>query len=178
LYPWDGKNIYFMGFMATGKSKVGKELSKLLGWSFADTDSLIEEIAGKSVSRIFGEDGEPHFRQLEKQVIKEVASQKQMVIALGGGAVVNEENWQLLSQSGLTICLNASIDLLCKRIAEKDHRPLMANASPAELKQRVETLLAKRAPFYQKAQYCFVSLEEVTAKELAIHIFTKLRDEP
>jgi len=178
MYPWDGRNIYFMGFMATGKSRVGRELARLLGWPFTDTDSLIEQRAGKSISRIFADEGEPRFRQLESEVIREIADRKQWVVALGGGAVMNDGNWQVISQSGLTICLNASVDVLCKRIAEKDHRPLMANASAEELRQRIISMLERRSPFYQKAQYHFESREEVPAKDLAQQIFIYLRDEP
>ncbi len=164
--------------MATGKSKVGRELARLLGWSFTDTDSLVEQQAGKSISRIFTDEGEPRFRQLESQVIQDIADRKQWVIALGGGAIMNDGNWQLISQSGITICLNASVDVLCKRIAEKNHRPLMANASAEEQRQRILSLLEKRSPYYQKAQFHFESREEVAAKDLAQQIFLFLRDEP
>jgi len=167
-----------MGFMATGKSKVGRELARLLGWPFTDTDSLIEQQACKSINRIFADEGESHFRRLENQVIREIAGRKQWVIALGGGAIMNDGNWQLISQSGITICLNASVDVLCKRIAEKDHRPLMANASAEEQRQRIISMLEKRSPYYQKAQYHFESREEVAAKDLAQQIFFYLRDEP
>ena len=178
MYLWDGRNIYFMGFMATGKSKVGRELARLLGWSFTDTDSLVEQQAGKSISRIFADEGEPQFRQLESKVIQDIAGRKQWVIALGGGAIMNDGNWQLISQSGITICLNASVDVLCRRIAEKDHRPLMANASAEEQRQRILSLMEKRSPYYEKAQYHFESREDVAAKDLAQQIFLFLRDEP
>jgi len=126
MYPWDGKNIYFMGFMATGKSNVGRELSRLLGWPFYDTDTLIEQRAGKSISDIFDTEGEEFFRKLERQVVYEVAQTREQVIALGGGAILDDRNWNIISESGVTICLTASVDLLYKRISKKSHRPLVA----------------------------------------------------
>ena len=166
-----------MGFMATGKSRVGEELAKLLGWHFVDTDDLIEQEVGKSITRIFAEDGEAAFRQIEKRVVARLAQSSQNVVALGGGAVMDDENWKNITSSGVTICLTASVDLLYERISKKSHRPLMAGHQHEELRQRIESLLAQRLPFYSRAQYKFESRQEVPAEKLAEHIFLTLRDE-
>lgn len=177
MYPWDGKNVYFIGFMATGKSRVGEQFARLLGRPFVDTDSLIEKQAGVSISLIFSQHGETYFRQLEKKVVDYISHKNNHVVALGGGAVIDEENWQKISNSGLVICLTASPNLLYDRIAKKSHRPLMANTSPAELLAKIKSLLAQREPHYAKAQYCFESSSALSPKQLAVKIYEKLVDE-
>ena len=108
-------NIYLLGFMATGKSKVGRIIAERLGWKFIDTDDEIEAMAGRTISNIFSTEGETYFRKLEKQVINRISELKTCVIALGGGAVVDEENWQKISQNGLTIRIQASPDVVLAR---------------------------------------------------------------
>ncbi len=177
MYPWDGKNIYFMGFMGTGKSRVAKALAQLLGWPFQDTDNLIVAAAGLSIEDIFAIHGEAHFRKLEDEVISKIANLKHHVFALGGGAVLREHNWQLLQKSGLTICLYADKEVLYKRLLRKHHRPLLKGLTPPEVKKRIDELLQQRQPYYDRAQYHFQSFEEVRAEELAKKIFHHLLDE-
>ncbi len=177
MYPWDGKNVYFIGFMATGKSRVGQEFARLLGRPFVDSDALIEESAGMSISDIFATKGEPAFRQLEIKAVGEISEKKNQVVALGGGAVIDEKNWQKISDSGLIICLTASADLLYDRISRKSHRPLMANSSPEELLAKIKSLLAQREAHYVKAQYCFKSSSALSPKQLALKIYEKLLDD-
>jgi len=177
MYPWDGKNIYFLGFMGTGKSHVGKALAKLLGWPFEDTDHLIEKKAGLRIEQIFAVKGEPHFRALEDQVIEEIAEKRHWIFSLGGGAVVREQNWQLIEKTGLTICLHADREVLYQRLARKSHRPLIKGLAPDAMRQRINSLLAERQPYYDRAQYTFESSEKIRAEELAEQIFTQLRDD-
>jgi len=177
MYPWDGKNVYFIGFMATGKSRVGREFARLLGRPFIDSDALIEESVGMSISDIFTMEGESAFRQLEIKAVEEISEKKNQVVALGGGAVINEINWQKISGSGLTICLTASADLLYDRISRKSHRPLMANSSPAELLTKIKSLLAQREPYYTRADYCFKSSSALSPGKLAAKIYEQLLDE-
>ena len=95
-----GSNIILAGFMGTGKTAVGKMLAEKLHRSFVDMDALIEEQAGKSITRIFAEHGEPHFRAIETELVKKLSQQKEQVIAAGGGIVLNPENIRNFSQSG------------------------------------------------------------------------------
>ncbi|NIA31597.1 MAG: shikimate kinase [Actinobacteria bacterium] len=176
MYPWDGKNVYFIGFMATGKSRVGQEFARLLGRSFVDSDALVEERAGMSISDIFARNGESAFRRLERETVKEIAEKKNQVVALGGGAVIDEKNWRKIIDSGLTICLTASADLLYDRISRKSHRPLMAGSSPAELWTKIKSLLAQREPYYARADYCFASSSALSPKKLAVKIYEQLLD--
>ncbi|MBN2357379.1 shikimate kinase, partial [candidate division KSB1 bacterium] len=176
-YPWDGKNIYFMGFMGTGKSRVARAFARLLGWPYQDTDAIIVEKAGLSVEDIFALHGEAYFRELEDEVVSDISKKKHHVFALGGGAVVREHNWNLIENSGLTICLYAEKKVLVQRLHRKHHRPLLKNLTLEEIQRRVDELLSQRQPYYDRAQYHFQSLEEVRADQLAVKIFNQLMDE-
>lgn len=174
MQPWDNRNIYFIGFMATGKSRIGQEFAALLSWPFLDTDAMIEQRAGKLISDIFRDQGEAHFRALERQIIKEVSRRKNQVIALGGGAVLDRENWKDITETGLTICLTAPEEVIYKRIYRKSTRPLMNHESPDELRAKIKAKLAERKPYYQQAQYTFATLEKYSPRECALKIFEKM----
>jgi shikimate kinase len=167
----DGRNIFLLGFMATGKSRVGAELAELLQWDAIDTDEMIEKSTGKSISEIFTFYGEAGFREIEKKIVTEVCEKKNCVISLGGGAVLDPENWRAITNSGITICLTASEDVLFERISQKSNRPLMAAESHEEMRTRMNRLLQKRLPYYSRADVTFQSKEEVTAEELALQIY-------
>ncbi len=174
MLPWSGKNIYFLGFMASGKSRIGREFAALLGWPFFDTDALIEKKAGKRISKIFADEGEVAFRALETEVIRELALKKNNVIALGGGAVLRDENWQIISASGITICLTAPVETLADRIARNRRRPLMANLSPQERIAKIKKMLAERQPFYDRAQFTFSGSNHRSSSQFVQHIFNTL----
>jgi shikimate kinase len=174
MLPWSGKNIYFLGFMASGKSRIGKAFAHMLGWPFLDTDELIEQRSGKKISQIFADDGEVVFRQIETAVIKDVSELKNNVIALGGGAVVRDENWRYLDESGVTICLNAPVHVLADRIGRNDERPLMANLSHNERVQKIRDMLRVRQPFYARARFQFESSDDLSIQEFVNHIFETL----
>ena len=177
MYPWDGKNVYFMGFMGTGKSRVGSEFARILGWSHFDTDDLIEQKAQKTITEIFNQDGEDVFRQIESDIINQMAERKHTVVSLGGGAVVSEQNWNVITASGVTICLYATPDLICKRVSQKNHRPLVKDYTKEELLHRIKSLLEQRSGRYSMADYSFESKHEVPANQLANNIFEQLRDD-
>lgn len=174
MLPWSGKNIYFLGFMASGKSRIGRELAALLGWPFHDTDALIEAKAGKRISQIFEEEGEQYFRDIESAVIKQVAEMKNNVIALGGGAVLRHENWRCISESGITICLEAPVKILSDRIARNQHRPLLADLSNKERIEKIADMLAIRQPFYDRAQFVFKSSNNRSTGQFVQNIFDTL----
>lgn len=151
------KNIVLTGFMGTGKSSVGRWLARELNVKFVDTDDLIEKAAGMSINEIFAESGEAYFRRLESKVINEVSSKTDMVIATGGGAIVNPLNLDALRRNGVIICLTASIDAIISRIGDRDERPLIAKGDKREA---ISNLLRIREPFYKKADF----IVDTTAK--------------
>lgn len=177
MYPWDGKNIYFTGFMGTGKSAVARHFARLLGRSFFDTDALIEIEAQMTISEIFTRQGESKFREMEKQKVQRLAREKEIVVALGGGAIMDSDNWRELQKSGLTVCLFAKLDVLYERLGRKKDRPLMAGYSADALRQHIAALLAERQPFYDLATYQFESLPDKTPQQTAEEIYIALRDE-
>lgn len=172
--PWHGKNVYFLGFMGVGKSRVGGAFARLLGWPFHDTDDLIVARAGISIPEIFAQKGEEGFRRIETEVIREVAGWKNNVIALGGGAVLRAENWELINSSGITVLLTAPIEVLSERIGRNQHRPLLANLSEEERRRKIADLLTQRRPFYSRAQFTFESQNTRNISAFARQIFSKM----
>lgn len=144
------KNIILTGFMGTGKSSVGRHLAEGLGLGFVDTDDLIEGRAGLTVSEIFERFGEGRFRALEKEVIQGISTQCGLVIATGGGAILDGENLSNLKRCGVVICLTASPDTILSRIGEGDERPLLVGG---DIRERISGLLKLREPFYMKADF-------------------------
>ncbi len=141
-----GDNIILTGFMGTGKSTVGPLLAAATGRTFVDTDSLIAARAGKSVAAIFAEDGEPGFRAWERGVAGELSQQDNLVVATGGGMLLDEDNRRLLEASGRVICLTAPVEAIVARLTDDPAaRPLLTGDDPA---RQVAALLATRAPLY------------------------------
>ena len=138
-------NIVLMGFMGTGKTSVGKKLAAALNLQFVDMDQIIEERAGKPITRIFAEEGEPHFRSLERALVVELAAQGGQVIACGGGVVLNPDNIHDYSKTGLVVCLTATPELIFQRTARATHRPLLEQEDRL---QRIKDLLEKRRALY------------------------------
>ncbi len=145
------KNIYLMGFMGCGKSLIGELLAQKLDWHFVDTDALIVEDAGMSINDIFAEKGESEFRRLEKECVKRVSLGKKQVISLGGGAVIDPENWQAISQSGITIAISFPSEIIAERLADVDDRPLINDSDDEERLQRINKLMVQREKHYKKA---------------------------
>ena len=140
-----GKNVVLMGFMGTGKSTVGKMLAARLGLRFTDMDTLIEKKAGKPIPEIFAEDGEPHFRNMERALTQELSRQSGWVIACGGGVVLNPENIHDYRGSGLVVCLTATPEVIFKRTAKARNRPLLEEENRMK---RILDLLEKRKELY------------------------------
>ncbi|MFC1646326.1 shikimate kinase [Candidatus Omnitrophota bacterium] len=144
------KNIYLVGFMATGKTSVGRALAKKLNKDFFDLDDLIEQRENMRIVDIFNDKGEPYFRRIESQIIKEVSGKSDLVIGCGGGAIVNEENLATLKEGGIVICLKAKIDTILDRSKGTEQRPLLNVEDP---KNRIRELLDKREPFYNQSDH-------------------------
>jgi len=167
-------NIILTGFSGTGKSLVGKEVARRLNWDFIDTDEEIVKQADKPISDIFQQDGEPKFRELERHMIEKACQQKQSVIAIGGGAIVDPQNYELLAQSGLIICLEAKPETIYQRLfqestygPEPEVRPLLLDNNRLE---RIRKLKASRQPYYAKVDWTIhtdrLSLSQVAEEVL------------
>jgi len=163
------KNIILTGFMGTGKTSAGRGLARELNLKFIDTDDLIEKEAGICIKEIFTKFGEEYFRRLESKIIHEVSSDENMIIATGGGAVVNPENLLALKKNGVLICLTASLDVIISRVGSGDERPLI---SEGDMKDTISSLLNAREPFYKKADFIVdtstKSIKEVVKEILKI----------
>ncbi len=155
-------NIVLIGYRGTGKTFVGKALAKKFGRNFTDTDDLIIERAGKSIPRIFEEDGEEEFRKMEKGIVKEVSAKDNLVIACGGGVPVDEENVVNLKKKGVIILLEASPERIYKRIKNDKNRPAL---TVKPLAGEITYLLKKRKPFYEKAADCRIDSGHNTIQE-------------
>lgn len=140
-------NIILVGFMGTGKTTVGKLLAQQLKKRFVDMDAILEDRAGKSISQIFSEDGEPHFRSLERALVQELAAQTGLVVAAGGGIVLNPDNISDFSRTGKVICLLASEQEITRRVSSSNSRPLLENDDKF---QRIKSLMEQRQPLYEK----------------------------
>ena len=168
-------NIVLTGMMATGKSSIGARLAYMLGMEFVDTDELIERKAGKSIRRIFAEEGETAFREIEKQIVKEMSRLNNRVIATGGGVVKDPENMEELEKNAVIICLKASPETICERTSGSDARPLL---NVKEKTIEVERIIRERAEMYARCDLSFDTTGRC-AEEMAEEIsgsIQKLRD--
>jgi 3-dehydroquinate synthase len=163
--------IVLTGFMGTGKTSVGKELSKKLGYQFIDTDVLIEARECKPVSLIFKEKGEDYFRKIEQTVVKEVSLVNNIVIATGGGVIKNRNNVEKLGSRGIIIWLKADPNIILKRVMlEGGKRPLLEVEEPLN---EINKLLAERTPLYMQADVS-VDTNYITPEETAEEILELL----
>jgi len=138
-------NIILTGFMGTGKSAVGRAVARRLGRPFVDMDEVIVAREGRSIPEIFASSGEPYFRRLEAALCRELAGQRGLVIATGGGTLIPRGNREALGRTGQLICLTATADEVLGRLEGVEDRPLLA---ASDRRARVEALLAERMPAY------------------------------
>ncbi len=140
-------NIFLVGPMGAGKSTVGRQLAKTLGRKFYDSDKEIEKRTGVSISWIFEMEGEEGFRQREHKILDELTKLNNIVLATGGGAVLDGENRRMLQSRGYVVYLSASIEQLMRRTSKDKKRPLLQTADP---KQKIIELVAEREPLYKE----------------------------
>ncbi len=143
--------LFLVGFMASGKSTVGRALAGEIGWPFVDIDSEIEQAQGRTIAQLFNERGEKVFRDLETETIRAYVSRIRCgapsVVALGGGAFVQPQNWDLISESGVTLWLDCPFETLCSRLELDTARPLANDRS------NLAQLFENRRKFYGRADY-------------------------
>ena len=145
--------IYLVGYMCSGKSKVGLALSKAMRFKYFDTDLGIEEEAGKSIRKIFIEHGEEYFRMLETKILYKTSFLNKVVIATGGGLPCYHDNMTWMNEKGITVYLEAKEGLLFHRLASsRQERPLIDNLNDVELMERISRDLIQRSPVYQLAK--------------------------
>ena len=162
------RNIVLIGFMGTGKSTVGKRLAQSLAWDFVDTDCEIGEVTSMSVTDIFRRHGETRFRSEERIVVARLSQQEQIVIATGGGTVLNPHNWDVLAKNGIIICLHASLDVILSRIGHKNDRPLLKGP-----KEEIEKLWSERQVSYARADFT-VDTSQKNIDEVVSEILVRL----
>jgi shikimate kinase len=165
------QNIILVGFMASGKSHVGRVLSQQVDWPLIDADEEIVKQQGMSIQSIFEKDGEAAFREVERSIIATLCSGEGTVIAAGGGAFLDSDNRRLMLASGTVFCLSAKAETIYSRIRKDTGpgvaiRPLLAGDNPRE---RIKTLLAQRAEAYSQAHY-IVQTDSLTPEQVAERI--------
>ncbi len=163
------RHIVLIGFMASGKTAVGRRMAARLGWEFLDMDALIEQREGRAISEIFAADGEAEFRRIESDIVASLRPEAPTVVATGGGTFVDERNRDALSKLGVVVCLMISIDTVLDRVRRNDKRPLAAGADGEE---RVRNLYEQRMPVYRTADVLVetdgLSIDQSVSRVLAM----------
>ncbi|MBI4299349.1 MAG: 3-dehydroquinate synthase [Chloroflexi bacterium] len=163
-------NIFLTGFSGTGKTSVGKEVARLLGWRFVDTDDEIARREGKPIAEIFADQGEAYFRALERSVLEQVCREAGQVVATGGGVVMDPRNRKLMEQGGVTVCLEATPETVHTRLSQSSGdgdgtvvRPLLAGDDALE---RIRELKERRQFTYSLAHWT-VHTDSLTIAQVA-----------
>ncbi|HEV2692029.1 MAG TPA: shikimate kinase [Verrucomicrobiae bacterium] len=159
-------NLALIGFMGTGKTSVGKLVAEQLHFDFLDTDEMIHHRTGRTIADIFAKDGEPAFRQMEHQVVRELSDRKRTVISTGGGLPTNPQNLELLKSRALVVCLWSSPEKIWERVGHQSHRPLLHDPDP---QKKIRDLLAAREPAYKQADV-LVNTDTRSLREVAVQV--------
>ena len=167
----EAKNVYLIGMMGCGKTTVGKLLAQSLNWNFIDTDAEIISRTGVDIPTIFEIEGEVGFRQREKQIIAEMVLKKKVVMATGGGAILNDENRVKLCNSGTVVYLAAQPKFLFERTRNDHARPLLLVADPLK---KISELVAQRDPIYREVADLVIKVGKCRAKQVAQQIAWQL----
>ena len=158
-------NIVVTGFMASGKTTVGELLEELTGKKLIDTDSMIEEKTGMSITEIFSNSGEEYFRRLERDTVSKAASRQNSIIAVGGGAVLDERNTRELKQNGVIYLLKVSPCEAARRAGSGEERPLLGTDEG-----EIEELMRARERAYTAAADVVVETTELNPRDIALGI--------
>jgi len=168
------QNIILIGFMGCGKSTVGRELKRMLGFSWIDTDSVIEQQAQCSITDIFAREGEEGFRDRETDVLRDLAAQqlRSTIISTGGGAILREENRALLRQLGYVVWLRANAETVYQRTRKNRDRPILQTQNPRAV---IADLLQQREPMYRECSHLAIEVSGLNRTEIAVGIIESAR---
>ncbi len=160
--------------MGSGKSTIGPILANTIGYEFLDVDRAVERTEGKSVNQIFLESGENSFRTLERSLIAEIQHRKKLVVSLGGGTMVDKENFNIITDSGIVVYLKSTPEQIFRRVQHRQDRPILrrkdgSRLTDAELRARIDELYQLREPVYAQADFTIIINEKrvgVTVDEI------------
>lgn len=167
------QNIFLVGPMGAGKTTIGKQLAKQLGLSFIDSDHEIEAATGVKIPVIFEIEGEDGFRKRESAMIDSLTQKENLVLATGGGAVLNESNRNHLHNRGTTIYLHATLDELLERTRHDRNRPLLQTDDP---RAKLASLLEERDPLYREVAHLIIDTGKGNPKKIAGQIAKQLKN--
>lgn len=169
--------ISLIGYRGTGKSTVGEQLANRLNWEFVDTDSEIERNAGKSIAAIFLEDGEPRFRELERNELGRQLNRERLVLSTGGGAILDDESRLGMSAAGPVVWLQASVEVIVDRLRSDDsttaNRPALTEDG---IYEEVATVLSQREQLYAEAASLIIDTDQRGIDSIVDEIIAQLPD--
>jgi len=166
------RNIILTGFMGTGKSTIGRNLSQTFGYPLIDTDQMIVEQQGRSIPQIFKDDGEPAFRTLETALLRALFKHSGHIISTGGGIIGSAENRRLLHELGYVVWLRASPAEILNRTSRNSNRPLLNNKDP---EGTIRRLLKIRNPLYQETAHLCIETDQLSFDEVTTGIIESAR---
>jgi len=169
------KTIVMVGMMGAGKTAVGRALAARLDVPFLDSDHEIEAAANMTIPEIFARDGEPFFRQKERQVIARLLEEERGVLSTGGGAFLAEENREVITAKGVSVWLKADLEVLWNRVHHRDTRPLLRTADPHAT---LSGLYRDRVPYYAKADLAVVSDGQAAIETMVDRVLEALKARP
>ena len=165
------KTVVMVGMMGAGKTAVGRALAQRLGVAFLDSDAEIEVAANRSVPEIFERDGEAFFRSRETQIIERLLIEKRCILSTGGGAFLSEKNRANISAQGISVWLNADLELLWSRVRSKDTRPLLRTDDP---RGTLKNIYDQRVPIYSLADLTVGSAPEYSIEDMVDQVIDAL----
>ena len=169
------KTIVMVGMMGAGKTAVGRALAARLDVPFLDSDHEIEAAANMTIPEIFARDGEPFFRHKERQVIARLLEEERGVLSTGGGAFLAEENRGVITAKGVSVWLNADLEVLWNRVRHRDTRPLLRTSDP---RATLRDLYQARVPLYSKADLSVVSDGQAAIETMVDRVLDALKARP
>jgi shikimate kinase len=169
-------NIILVGYMGSGKSTVGKHLARTLGYTFVDTDEMIEEQEKTTINDIFATKGEQSFRDMETALLEKLIADKLegLVVSTGGGMPLREENRKLMEKLGKVVYLKASPETIYERLEGDTTRPLLQCDNP---RKKIKEMIAVRGPIYEDSAFAVVDVDNLKQSEAAEEIIRRTRGE-
>jgi 3-dehydroquinate synthase len=164
-------NIFLVGLMGSGKTTIGRALAKKLNKRFVDADHEIEARTGATIPLIFEIEGEASFRQREADVIRDLTAEEGLVLATGGGAIMNPQSRAYLKSRGTVVYLRASVASILQRTSHDKSRPLLQTADP---KARIEELSRERGPFYEEVAHIIIETGRPNVQSVVQNILARL----